>query len=1290
MSIKLKENFLEYRLSKNQQGIYVETMSHPGTTIYNTPVLVEVHTSIDEEKLKSSVIQAINAHPFCKTRLSVSKEGEVFQKCMDDDKSYTESSIETFNVKSLEEITFRLVKPFNLFGQRLFNIALVHLKKDAEEQKRYLFLDFHHIICDGISYKIFIEDISKAYSGIKIQKEKFSGFDFVLLEEKKRRTRLLKKSKNFYKNLFAGLEAGCPLEGDILEKKSEILLEGPGIYKSELKYSNAKEIEVYCKKNHLTKSGFYTAAFGFLLAVFSDSVMDDIVFASIYKGRKDSRLQNTFAMLVKTFPILCRFSKDHSEKVCDFIRSLSKQVTKHIHYGIYSFAEICHEYGITSDILFAWQGNILTYDTFCNKPTNFIELSGNQTKAALNVQLFPASESQTGLRIYFEFDKSRFSKEFVQNLSESYDMILSGFIKEEYLKDVNFLSENQLFQLDSFNNTKRDYEKTDIVSLFSRQAKLTPENIAVIYNQKKYTYREVDDLSDRLAACIQKKGIQAGEIIPVLAARNEYMVIASLGVLKAGCAYQPLTSEYPKERLSFMVSDSKARLMISDSSLIELAGTLGNFSKGILNLDILPSLPKSPSLKCQILPQDLFILLYTSGTSGTPKGVMLTHKNLSNFCHWYRTYYELQESSVVAAYASYGFDACMMDLYPALTKGAAVCIVPQEMRLNLFEVNKYFKQNNVTHSFMTTLVGRQFATEIPDIKLKHLSIGGESLVPLEASGNLKLYNPYGPTECTIFSTIFPIEKAYRKVPIGKALFNTKIYIINKLGQRLPGGASGELCISGHGVGKGYFNNPEKTKKAFAKNPFSDEKDYEIMYKTGDIARILLDGNIDFIGRNDNQVKIRGFRIELTEIEEVIIRYEDIKDVTVQAFDFESGEGKFIAAYIVSERKIDKAKLCDFIASQKPSYMIPSFIMQIEKIPLTQNQKVNKKALPLPERSDYADKEIIPPSSEKEIQLQKIWAEILGIDKKEIGINSNFFELGGDSIRAIMLVVQYEKKMGISITPAEIFRCKSISSQLQLISRENKVSDIYVYNKEKSLPNVYFVHTGHTGGEAYVNLSPLLSSVCSLRCFEPNNVFHPENQIHGIKNLSAKYIELLKEDQKEGPYILGGWSYGGMIAYEMACQLEKNGDEVSHLFLLDPDIMTNEQEKEIYKRIFTADNFDDYLKKDPLFERFRKMGLLEKTARNSKIVLEDMLSFVPENYNGPVTFFKSKKINEEDALNKEKKDLFLNKQKKIANGYEKKIKNLTIIPIDADHDSFMQGEALIKIADVIRKTLEGGR
>ena len=632
--------------------------------------------------------------------------------------------------------------------------------------------------------------------------------------------------------------------------------------------------------------------------------------------------------------------------------------------------------------------------------------------------------------ITLEYQTAAFTNEQMENMAFQMKTMIMYAVNHPDLPCGEWkmpLSDAEMARLANFNRTECEYDNTQTIpSLFRKAAAMYPDNDCVVYDGRHYSYKEVDELSDNIAWMIHERGIGQEQVVSVLIPRCEYMAIASLAIVKAGAAYQPLDPTYPEERLNFMMQDADARLLICDRSL---RPKVNEYQGDILYIDEITTTASSPSatvprsfasgrLPLSPLPSSLFILLYTSGSTGTPKGCQIEHRNIVAFCHWYQRYYNLHPAHKVAAYASYGFDANMMDMYPAITCGASTHIIPEEIRLDIIALNEYFEREGITHSFMTTQVGRMFATSVDNHSLFHLSIGGEKLVPCEVDKPYKFYNVYGPTECTIFSTAYPMTSIKDNVPIGSPVDNMKAYVIDKQKHLLPIGAPGELCLSGPQISRGYLNRPEQTSKAYEPNPFSNDEGYDRIYHTGDIVRWLPDGNIEFVGRKDAQVKIRGFRIELTEVEAVVREYPQIKDATVQAFDAPGG-GKFICAYIVSDEKVDVQSLNAFIQERKPPYMVPAVTMQIDKIPLNQNQKVNKKALPTPElKQEETTSSIVAPKTDLQKTICDIYSEVLGLER--VGITDNFFLIGGTSILAIKVAMKCMLK-GLHVVYSEIFQ-----------------------------------------------------------------------------------------------------------------------------------------------------------------------------------------------------------------------------------------------------------------------------
>ena len=979
-----------YPLTGSQKGIFAECSKNPESTVYNIPFLFELENTVDVQKLSEAVTAMVNAHSYLLTEVYLSDKGEMVQRPCED--TFIPEVIETTNAQ-FEELKKKLVRPFKLEKGRLFR-AGIYLTED----KKYLFTDFHHIIADGNSYDIIFEDINRAYKGEKLEKESYTGFDAALDEEQQMKEGKYKKAEKYYDSVFGEVETeSLPLPdcaGKVPEK---------GYLERKL---NIKEDTILssCEKFGVTPNVLFTGLFGILMAKYSNS--EDSLFATIYNGRNDSRLENTVCMLVKTLPVYSRF--EPKTTIQAYMTELSEQVLSSMANDIFPFSDICAKYGFNSDLVFAYQAELSDDYPIGDTIAKGSDLSLDMAKMPMLIQV---REYDNQYVLTAEYRSDMYSEAFIDGILDAYEAAMKSMLKSKYVSEISVISENAADKIAEFNHTEREYDRSKTISdMFDELVQIIPDHTAVVFKDKKYTYKELDEISDRLGKYISSQGIGSEDVVSILIPRCEYMAIAPMGVIKAGAAYQPLDPSYPKDRLMYMLEDSAAKLLIADRELLPLVdGYQGPvlFTDEIMQLEDTAAELKKPQM------HDLFILLYTSGSTGVPKGCMLEYGNITAFCRWYRKYYSIDYNSKIAAYASFGFDASMMDIYGAIANGAELHIIPEEIRLDFIGLQRYFEENGITHSFMTTQVGRQFALEMDCRSLKYLSIGGEKLVPCEPPKGYKFINAYGPTECTIFTTVFEVDKYYSNIPIGKALDNVKLYITDKFGHMLPYGACGELMIAGWQVSRGYLNKPEKTAEVYTKNIYDDTKGYEVLYHSGDVARYLPDGNIQIIGRKDSQVKVRGFRIELSEVEEVIRRYEGIKDATVVAFDEQNG-GKYIAAYIVADSKIDISQLNDFIKETKPPYMVPAVTMQIDKIPLNQNQKVNKKALPVPERKIA---EIIPPQNENQQKLFDCIAEVLGYT--EFGITTDIYDAGLTSISAIKLNILISKAFDIVIKTSDI-------------------------------------------------------------------------------------------------------------------------------------------------------------------------------------------------------------------------------------------------------------------------------
>lgn len=1038
---------MTYPLSQTQMGIYVTCMNTQEEGNYNIDILYKLDEDIDILRLAQALDKVIEAHPYVKSRLVTDANGEVVFEDHCADEFHTSVS----DIEDIEDVRSHLGEDFDLLHDQLFRLEIYKTKNG-----NYLYVDFHHIIFDGMSFGVFRADLEKAYAGGEIEVEPMNGFQIAEEEVRMRQSEVYQETKEWYAKEFgAASEVDSMPLADVYDNREEHFV---SVWKQ--LNINKSALSALCIKSGVTKGIVFSAAFGYTLSKFTGD--DEALYTTVFHGRTNKAARRTLCMMVRTLPVYHNFTQ--MPTVVELLQQTNTQTLEVRDRNSYSFGEIHTDLGIQSEICFVYQGNI----TNCNITLDGKEQVGEDMRKhaagiKLNIQIIT---KDGGYYAKLEYPSNKFTPEFIDSFCQTYDNILSEMMVKDTLAEIELCNEEQIAKLDGFNdnsnsnlnsnlNLNDNFNDSDnVLSLFREAAKQYPDNVAVVFKEKQYTYRELDELTDKIAAIIYNNVKDSGKdepVVSIIIHRNEWMVLASLAALKAGCAYQPLDPSYPQERLNFMVKDADAVLLIADEDLREIVSA---YEGKVLLTDELAgdavtqdSLPFT--LHSSVTPHFLFTLLYTSGSTGVPKGVMLEHGNLVAFIKWYRRYYDLKPEHNVAAYASYGFDANMMDMYPALAIGATVHIIAEELRLDIVALNEYYENNHITHSFITTQVGIQFLQNAANHSLKHLSVGGEKLISVDPTANYTLHNAYGPTECTIFTTIYPVLKNEPNIPIGRPTAELECYVMDKNLHRLPVGAAGELVIAGKQVGRGYLNRPDKTAEAFF--TYNGKR----AYHSGDIVRYREDGNIEFVGRKDGQVKIRGFRIELKEVEAVMRDFQGIRDVTVQAFDDPNG-GKFIAAYIVSDNDVDIEALNNFILDQKPPYMVPAVTMQIPAIPLNVNQKVDKKALPKPERKSAINSEqitVAAPLNALETELKAIIASV--VNTEEFSITDVLGYVGLTSITSIKLATLIYKRFGIQVNS------KTLAKTGSLQSIENEILSKWMKNGNEN-DNFNDNHNRHSG------------------------------------------------------------------------------------------------------------------------------------------------------------------------------------------------------------------------------------
>ena len=1039
-------------LTSSQNGVYFENYQNPERTMYNLPICYRFEKGIDANRLYEAVKKICSKYEVF--ALTIRNIDGTFYNIVNEEKrtQYIHERLKLHPTVSEDEI--KKVSKNYLHHFKLENSPLYYIDIYPTENAVYLFTDIHHAIWDGTSIAIFEKALKSAYENEELPDELIS-YEQLLADEKELEKNGTKQADfEYYEKLLDGNEAEGILCGDLYDKNSDSADNSKSI--KEYVYESSVEEEKlvsFAKANGVTENAVLINSFAYLLSIYNCS--DEAIFSTVTAARRSAEYKSKLGMLVKSFPFYSKFNED--QNIVEMLKQNSEVYKQSLIHSTVDFGRLVNELHFSSEINFVFQG--LFFDSF--------EIDGSKcttkllfTDDSISDFVFFVLKQNGKYFVQLDYNASKYSETFIKSFVGAYQKVIEGFLQKTTLKEIEFTDDEAFKLFESFKgkSVKVDENHT-VLDLIRNQIKNHPEHTAVVFNEKRISYKELDLITGALASKISSFGIEENSFVSILIHRSHFMPLCSFGVLRTGAAYQPLDPSYPKERLNYMMKDAGAKLLICDRDLRSLVDEYdGNviFTDEI-ELDCTKILKQNQNedgtkgggngiFNCaDIKGEDAFIILYTSGTTGVPKGVVLEHRNLAAIISYQLRVSAINQNTKYAAYASYGFDANMLDTYPVLCGGGELHILDEEIRLDLGAIEKYFKKNQITHAFMTTQVGRAFAEMTDCESLKYLSTGGEKLVPLKFKKDLEFINIYGPTECAIYVTSATIASGQNFIPIGKPNDNLILYIVDKNNRLLPYGAKGELCVSGPQVGRSYLNLPEKTASAFVKNPFMTNAPYDKMYKTGDICSWLEDGSVAIAGRNDGQVKVRGFRIELTEVEKIIREFKDVKDATVIAVDSPAG-GKMLAAYIVSDKKIEKKALADFILSTKPPYMVPSSIMQIEKIPLNVNSKVDKRKLPPPV---FEEEEIVPPSTDVQKKICAVVSELLGISQEKISINAHLASYGLTSIAMLKLNVMLGKLFDVPLKTSELKENNTVSLIEKLLLSKKK-PDSFVRLKDYPL------------------------------------------------------------------------------------------------------------------------------------------------------------------------------------------------------------------------------------------------
>ncbi|WP_432408907.1 amino acid adenylation domain-containing protein [Wukongibacter sp. M2B1] len=1019
-----------YLLSSAQKRLYVLNQLEGRGIGYNMPSAMLLRGDIDKERIEETFRKLVKRHEALRTYFKL-VEGEPMQVVEEE----VEFKVETRSKgkERVDDIVREFIRPFELDKAPLFRVGMIEIS----ENEHILMLDMHHIISDGVSSNILTREFTSQYEGKKLPELKIQYKDFTKWQNDLLKGEAIKKQEEYWLEVFSG-------EIPVLNMPTDYPRPSLQSFKGDrmgfkIDEGLVRDLRSIAAETGSTMYMVILAAYNVLLSKYSGQ--EDIVVGSTIAGRPHPDLEEIMGMFVNTLAMRNQAKGEKSFR--EFLLEVKEKALKAYENQDYQFEELVEKLSIPRDMsrnplfdtMFTMQN--IESEELKIEDVKF-ETYGIENKAAKFDLTLSAVEAGEIIEFDLEYCTELYKKETIQRLSRHFKNILRKIAEnpEESIDQIDMLTKEEKRQLlIDFNDTKREYPRDKTIhELFEEQVERSPDNIALIFEDKEVTYRELNERSNQLARVLRKRGVGPETIVGIMVERSIEMIVGILGILKSGGAYLPIDPGYPEERIRFMIEDSGTNMILVKGDLLERVKsnvqTINLEDKGLYQGD-------NSNQKKINEAHDLAYIIYTSGTTGKPKGVMIQHRSIADRIGWRKDEYKLGAKDNVLQLFSYSFDGFMTSFFTPIVSGSRVIILREEEAKDINAIKKHIVNRQITHFIsVPTLYGVLLeCMDKEDIKsLRIVTLAGEKIgsnIIKESRNkniNLEIVNEYGPTEGTVVSTI--LRNVGESITIGKPIVNTKIYIVDKNLRMQPIGVEGEICISGNNLAKGYLNRPELTVEKFVENPFVPD---ERMYRTGDLGRWLPDGNIEFLGRIDHQVKIRGFRIELGEIEAELLKHGSVKEAVV--IDREDEEGhKYLCGYIVAKDKLSVSDLRKHLLKELPEHMIPSYFVELESIPLTLNDKIDRKALPEPDGSINTGVEYAEPKTENEEILIKVWEDVLKVEG--IGIKHSFFNLGGDSIKAIQVLSRLNS-YGLKLEMKDLFKNPVIEDLNDFIKSTDK-------------------------------------------------------------------------------------------------------------------------------------------------------------------------------------------------------------------------------------------------------------
>lgn len=980
----------------------------------------EVQGTIDEERLEQAMNQVIEKNDVLRTSL-YTNDGQFLQKISEN------QTIKIRNIAQDEPLELnayinKILCKFQLDESPLLEVILLTIL----EGKKVLVFHIHHAVSDGISIEIIVRELLLVYGGN--EPSEFRPYhEFLQWEEDYLHSEKLEADREFWKQELEDVTCYIPVSHS-KNKGIETNREGKVLYEF-IEKETADRLKQLAKECGVSMFMLMLGVMDLVLHKLTDE--KSIAVAISASLRFVSGFEDAMGMYANNIALKSIYKDKATFK--EYVNELKKTTVQSFSHSCYPYNLLIkqvQEHGEDEfNISFSYENadqRTPSMDEVYFQPISFMPDTQDYEIT------FDLQEKNDGIEINFSYMKDLYDERDMKYLLERFLYITNQIIEKKalQLEEIEILLEDEKDQvLHQFNDTKMQLDKTEtVVSLFEKQVEKTPDDVALWDNERKYTYRELNEKANQVAWHLKEAGVGANDAVCVMAQRSAETIICIHGILKAGAAYMPIDPRYPEERILFMIEDCQPKLILVGDMQVPAEVDVPSLS--IWDESLYEG--KCENLGLEILGDSIVHYMYTSGTTGKPKGVLSTHVGLLNRITWHQSQYPMKRGDAILQKTTYTFDDSVYEILWSTLVGGKLCLLEEGAEMDVEKMYRAIVNYGITQILFVPTVLRELLRYVKEkgqkeaiVNLRLVVSSGEALTPdlvalfKEVLGDTEcvLANLYGPTEASIDVTYYDCKlNETDSIPIGKPIGNTTIYILRDM--KLCGiGMPGELCIGGIGVAKGYLNRPELTAEKFIPNPYEEG----LLYRTGDVAYWDQEGNVKYCGRRDEQVKIRGQRVELGEIEENIRKLEYVQDAVVIARKDEN-HVESIYAYFTANTVLDMKQVREALSVNLPNYMIPQYMMQIEEIPLTNNGKIKKQTLPEIKGQSFI--EYVEPENEIEEALCKVFQEVLGVER--IGIQDGFFALGGDSIRAIKVVSKL-RDLGYELSVRDIFTKETVEA-----------------------------------------------------------------------------------------------------------------------------------------------------------------------------------------------------------------------------------------------------------------------